>query len=51
MRQFWALLALGAAGFLIGTIGMSADSQESRAASIEVLAPAPGVDVAPWVHL
>ena len=51
MRQFWALLALGAAGILVGSIGMSADGQETREASIEVSSSASDADVAPWVHL
>ena len=51
MREFWALLTLGAVGILVGTIGMSVDGPEAREPSIEVSSSAPDADVAPWVHL
>ena len=51
MRQFWTLVALGAAGILVGTIGMSVDGQEPREASIEVSSSAADADVGPWILL
>jgi len=51
MRQFWTLFVLGTVGFLVGTIGMASPRPDTPGTSIEVSAPAPSPDVAPWVHL